>query len=153
VLHAVVAHIQAALICGARLLLVCEPGTEVDVADATAAWAPRTIRHLRLAAGRSERDFIAACRLTYAALHKIEERGGRTSTITLGHIERMAAELGVSPAALFRRDEATDDASPDTRLLGPFSTPAVATLTSTTSPPLPGGPSTVSTLPSPTSTG
>ena len=77
------------------------------------------IRHLRLTAGRSERDFIAACRLTYAALHKIEERGGgRTSTITLGQIERMAAELGVSPAALFRRDEATDEASPDTRLLG-----------------------------------
>lgn len=35
--------IQAALISGARLLLVCDPGTEDHVLDATAAWMPRRI--------------------------------------------------------------------------------------------------------------
>lgn len=35
--------VQAALISGARLLLVCDPGTAQHVVDATAAWAPHTI--------------------------------------------------------------------------------------------------------------
>ena len=35
--------VQAALISGARLLLVCEPGTEAQVIESTAAWMPCTV--------------------------------------------------------------------------------------------------------------
>lgn len=62
------------------------------------------LAHLRALAGRSQRSLAKSCGLSYNVIRRLES-GGSASTVTLGQLDRIAAELSCTIADLLEPTE------------------------------------------------